>query len=219
MLKPRNELRALDVSKFVKQREGKDDKGNKIFIPYLPWGRCIDLLYENGAEKVWFRPLMTADGSYIFASREVETRPRNNDLPRKTGCYFVRVEITVDGDTWEYDYPLMNGATVVYDDTLNQRAINTAHNRAFVKGVAFRTGLGWSLWADTEEQDEPTDDLQGHRIEAVQKRLEQRITYLMQTRTVEEIAAAIGWNRKLVDEVMTKYFRGIIALEEGLKKL
>lgn len=220
MLKSRSELRGVDISTFIKTRKGKDEKGKEIKIPYLPWGRCVDLLYEHGAERVWFSPLMTPEGSYLFTSREVETLPKNNNPIRKTACYFVRIRITVDDDTWEYDYPLMNGATVVYDDTLNQRAVNSAHNRAFVKAIAFRKGLGWSLWTDSEEHDEsPFDDISMHNAAMVQKRLEQRLTYLMQHRTLDDIGTQIGWKRSQIETVMTTYFRGINALEEALKKL
>jgi hypothetical protein len=219
MIKPWGELRKVDVTLYTKSRKAKDDNGKTVEIPYLPWGKCVDLLHEHGAEKVWFKPLRNDDGSYLFSSREVETEAKNNMPSRKTGCYFVRVEITVDDEVWEYDYPLLNGANVVYDNTLNQRAINTAHSRAFVKGVALRLGLGWSLWSSEEDADEPTEDLSFHRLDLVQKRIEQRLTYLMQTRSIEEICVSLGWSRKTLDTVMTTYFRGISALEEGLNKL
>lgn len=221
MLKNWNELRAIDVSTYTKTRKTKDDKGREVEIAYLPWARCIDLLHEHGAESVGFKPLMTDDGSYLFCSREVQTVPKaQNAAPRTTACYFVRVEISIDGDKWEYDYPLLNGANVVYDDTLNQRAINTAHARAFVKGVAIKTGLGWSLWTGEEEPEEAEEDLYSHKLFAIQKRLEERISALMaRGMTVDEIAKAIGWTRKQLDTVMTVYFRGISALETELGKI
>ena len=45
MIKDFNELRKIDISNEVEQR---DD------IDYLPWATCLRLLYENGAEKVRF---------------------------------------------------------------------------------------------------------------------------------------------------------------------
>lgn len=216
-----NEMRAVDVSAHTKTRKTKDENGKIVEIAYLPWAKCIDLLHENGAESVTFRPLTAEDGSYLFCSREVQTVPKAQGVaPRTTACYFVKVEIEIDGDKWEYSYPLLNGANVVYDDTLNQRAINTAHARAFVKGVAIKTGLGWSLWAGEEEPEEQEEDLYAHKLGAIQKRLEERISSLMaRGMTVDEIATSIGWTRKQLDTVMTTYFRGISALEAELGKI
>ena len=47
MLKSWNEMRKLDISKFIKKRDNAD---------YLPWSSCLMLLYENGAEEVRFSP-------------------------------------------------------------------------------------------------------------------------------------------------------------------
>ena len=47
-IKSWNEMRSLDISKYVKQRDKAD---------YLPWASCMTLLYENGAEHVLFETL------------------------------------------------------------------------------------------------------------------------------------------------------------------
>ena len=54
MLKGFNELRELDLSQYIKKRDGAD---------YLPWAVCVDLLHQNGAEYVDFEPLTNANGS------------------------------------------------------------------------------------------------------------------------------------------------------------
>jgi hypothetical protein len=214
MLKNWNELRAVDVSAHTKTK-----KIAGVSFEYLPWAKCIDLLHEHGAESVGFRPLTSDDGSFLFCSREVQTQTRDGKT-RTTACYFVKVEIEIDGEKWDYCYPLVNGSNVIFDDTLNQNAINTAHARAFVKGVAIKTGLGWSLWAGEEEPEEAEEDLYSHKLFAIQKRLEERISALMaRGMTVDEIAKAIGWTRKQLDTVMTVYFRGISALETELGKI
>lgn len=46
MLKSYEDLRKIDVSKWVEKRDGAD---------YLNWAKVVDLLHENGAEKVYFR--------------------------------------------------------------------------------------------------------------------------------------------------------------------
>ena len=45
MIKSFNELRTVDVSPYIKQRDGAD---------YLPWATVVDLMHEHGAEKVFF---------------------------------------------------------------------------------------------------------------------------------------------------------------------
>jgi hypothetical protein len=217
MLKKWEELRALDISKYCKTRKAKDDKGNWIEIPYLPWGKCIDLLHENGAEKVSFTPIMV-DGSYLLCSREVSTTTKQGDI-KTTGCYFVRVLVEIDDLKWEYDYPLLNGAIVVYDDTLNQRIINTAHNRAFVKAVAIKTGLGWSLWSTDDEDEDVPDDPSRHSIFVIQKRLQETVSRLMQKMSLDDIAKSIGWSRKLIEDVLNRYPAGIAKLESELQLL
>lgn len=217
MLKSWAELRKVDVSKFCKTRKAKDDNGKWVDIPYLPWGKCIDLLYENGAEKVSFSPVMV-DGSYLICSREVSMTTKDGE-ERKTGCYFVRVAVEIDDMKWEYDYPLLNGAIVVYDNTLNQRIINTAHNRAFVKAVAIKTGLGWSLWSAEEDPEENADDPSRHSIQVIQKRVQEELTRVMQKMPLDEIAKKVGLSRKAVEDIVNKYPNGIAYLESELKKL
>ena len=55
MLKSWNEMRKLDISKYVKKRDSAD---------YLPWADCLKLLYENGAEKVSIIP-QTTENDYL----------------------------------------------------------------------------------------------------------------------------------------------------------
>ena len=63
-IKSWNEMRSLDISKYVKQRDKAD---------YLPWASCLKLLYENGAEKVGITPLTTETGSSLFMSDQIFT--------------------------------------------------------------------------------------------------------------------------------------------------
>ena len=51
MLKSFDEMRKINVLPFCKKRDG---------IDYLNWAKCIELLHENGAEKVYFTPIPNA---------------------------------------------------------------------------------------------------------------------------------------------------------------
>ena len=197
-------------------KDGKDDKGKAIKIPYLNWAKCVTLLHDNGAEKVYFTPLKNNDGGYLFSSREVSNRDG-----RVTGCYFVSVEVHIDDLIFTQDLPLLNGNLVVYDDTLNQLRISNAHARAFVKGVAIHTGLGFSLWAEDDEGEKAvSEDLSIHNILKIKQRIEQKITDLMKRgMTQSEICDKVGLKEKDVGAILGKYMNGIIYLEDALKKI
>lgn len=216
MLKKFTELYSVDVMPFCDTKKGKDDKGKIIDIPYLNWAKCVTLLHENGAESVYYTPLRNANGGYLFTSRDVQ-----NKDGRTTGCYFVSVEIHIDDLVFTQDLPLLNGNLVVYDDTLNQLRIANAHARAFVKGVAIRTGLGFSLWAeDNEGEKAENEDLSIHNIFKIKQRIEQRITELMKMgMTQAEICEKCKLKEKDYLYMLNKYFSGIFYLEEELKKL
>ena len=144
MLKSWNEMRSLDISKYVKQRDKAD---------YLPWAECLKLLYENGAESVQMI-CRTNGGSSLFMSDETFT-DKNGKTNR---CYEVRVDVVIDDKSYNISYPVMNGIMPVKDDLMNQNAVHKAQMRAFVKCVAINTGLGFDLWrddSDIEEDDDP----------------------------------------------------------------
>lgn len=214
MLKPYSELVKIDVLPYCDKREAKDDRGKKVQVPYLNWATCKNLLHENGAESVYFVPLKAQNGSYLFMSAEVE-----NKDGRRTGCWFVSVEIHIDDRTFTMDMPLMNGSLVVYEDTLNQLRISNAHARAFVKGVAIHTGLGFSLWCTDKDTEQDPDDLSGHSIVAIKRRIETELTAKMQRgMDMDDILSTIGINRRQFDNTM-KAIDNIQWLESQILKL
>lgn len=170
-LKPYNELYQIDVMPYCDVREAKDDRGKAIKVPYLNWAKCKQLLHEHGAEVVYYEPIQNQEGGFLF--RSGEAADKNG---RKTSCYFVAVKIVIDDKTYRMDMPLMNGAYVVYDDTLNQLRISNCHARAFVKGVAIHTGLGFSLWSNDMDTESNTDDLSMHSLAAIKRRIEEKMT-------------------------------------------
>ena len=214
MLKPYNELVQVDVLPRCDYREAKDERGQKVKVPYLNWAVCKSMLHENGAETVYYTPLKTPEGSYLFGSREVA-----NKDGRKTGCWFVSVEVHIDDLTFTMDMPLLNGSLVVYEDTLNQARISNAHARAFVKGVAIHTGLGFKLWMNEKDTDPAPDDLSGHSILAIKQRLELLLTEKQkQGWSMGEIQRQTGLSEKGIEKTM-KMKDEIYLFEERLKKL
>ncbi len=200
MLKPYNELVKVDVRPHCDMREAKDDKGKVIQVPYLNWAVCKMLLHENGAEKVYFEPCVNSNGSSLFMADRIFTDSKGNT----NSCYEVRVRITIDDLTFEAQFPLMNGSNPVKDNSLSQQRVWNAQTRAFVKGVAMMTGLGFNLWIDEEHTNakDGEEDLNAHSIFAIQKRVQEAYTRLIRKNmTTGEIAQRMEMTE---DEV--KYF-------------
>ena len=157
------EMMRVDVSAYVKQRDGAD---------YLPWASCKKLLHDNGAEVVMFWPVPGPDGSTLRKS-ELPFTDKNGAVNR---CYEVLVHIQVDGMEWETTYPVLNGNNPVKDNSMSQLRVHNAIRRAFVKGVAERTGLGFRLWLNEDDLPEEVDDLSKHSLMKCKQRLLELVT-------------------------------------------
>lgn len=187
-----NEMMAVDVSGYIKQR----DK-----IDYLPWAACKKLLHDHGAETVMFWPVPGPDGSTL--------RKSDMAFADKSGienrCYEVLVHIKVDDMEWDIAYPVMNGNNPVKDNSLNQLRVHNAVRRAFVKGVAERTGLGFNLWLGEDDlPDNEADDLSKHNI----MKCKQRLTELITTKINSGIPLNVIADRLNMDEetLRSKFF-------------
>ena len=206
MLKSFNELRKIDVTPYVKQRDGAD---------YLPWATVVDLLHENGAEKVFFSPVYNENGSSLFMSDQAFTDKSGN----VNRCYEVRINVTVDDDSFVYSYPLLNGINAVRDNTLNQNVVFKAMARAFVKAVAIRYGLGFSLWAK-EDVEGIEDDISKHNLFAIKERFQQEYTRVLRDKhlSTKEIADGCGMSEDEV-KVLFTFFDQLDRFEKKLTSL
>lgn len=206
MLKSFNELRKVDVTSHIKQRDGAD---------YLPWATVVDLLHENGAERVFFSPVYNENGSSLFMSDQTFTDTKGN----VNRCYEVRIEVTVDDDTFIYSYPLLNGINPVKDNSLNQNVVFKAMARAFVKAIALRYGLGFSLWSKDELDSQEEDDLYKHSLDAIKLRFQQTYTQKLQKRmSTKDIAEGLNMTEDEVKVIFT-YFDQLKRFEAALQKL
>ena len=205
-IKSWNEMRSLDISKYVKQRDKAD---------YLPWASCMTLLYENGAEKVLFETLTDVNGSSLFMSQEMFT-DKNGGTNR---CYEVRIKVTIDDKVYPFSYPVMNGINPVRDNLMNQNAVHKAQMRAFVKCVAINTGLGFNLWMDDADIENDVDDLSKHNLFAIKDRMQQSYTRAIKKGlSTGDIAKAVN---KTEDEVrlLFTYFDQLNRFEQELNAL
>jgi hypothetical protein len=206
MIKSFNELRKVDVAPYVKQRDGAD---------YLPWATVVDLLHEHGAERVFFSPVCNEYGSSLFMSEQTFT-DKSGYVNR---CYEVRIEVTVDDDTFIYSYPLLNGINPVKDNSLNQNVVFKAMARAFVKAIALRYGLGFSLWSKDELDTQEEEDLYKHSLDAIKLRFQQTYTQKLQKHmSVKDIADGLNMTEDEVRVIFT-YFDQLKRFEAALQKL
>ena len=204
MLKSFNELRKVDVSPYIDTRDGG--------LEYLNWAKCVDLLHENGAEVVYFDPLVNENGSSLFMSSQTFTDSKGN----VNRCYEVAVRITIDDLQFVMRAPLMNGSNPVKDNSLSQQRVWNAQTRAFVKGVAIRTGLGFELWSKDFESAAEDDDLSKHDIFKIKERVQQEYTAkLKQKLTTKEIADKLDMTEDEV-KVLFTYFDAINRFEQKL---
>ena len=205
-LKSWNEMRKLDISKYVKKRDGAD---------YLPWSECLKLLYENGAEKVEILPEKSEGGSSLFMSEQTFT-DKNGYTNR---CYEVRVFVNIDGKIYGINYPVMNGIAPVKDNLMNQNAVHKAQMRAFVKCVAINTGLGFDLWRDDSDIENDAEDLTKHSLWAIKDRMQIAYTNAIKRgMSTGDIAKAVN---KTEDEVrlLFTYFDQLNRFEQELNAL
>lgn len=208
MLKNFNELRKVDVTPYVEKRDGMD---------YLNWARCLDLLYEHGATKVFFEPLTNENGSSLFMSDHTFT-DKNGVTNR---CYEVAVRITIDDDVFVMRSPLMNGTNPVKDNSLTQQRVWNAQTRCFVKGVAIRTGLGFGLWSDNDYTEEKVfDDSSKHSLQVIKERVQKIYTekHRVKKMSAGDIAKALGKSEDEVKLIFT-YYDMLMKFEEDLAKL
>lgn len=189
-----DEMMKVDISAHTKPRDGLD---------YLPWAKCKLLLHEHGAEEVTFYPIPGADGSTLRMS-SVSFTDKNGIVNR---VYEVLVHIKVDNIEWDITYPVMNGANPVKDNSMSQLRVHNAVRRAFVKGVAERLGLGFSLWLDDDDiPQEEADDLSKHNILKIKQRVQELVTAkINQGIPLSVIADRLGMDEETFRAKFTQY--------------
>lgn len=207
MLKSYDELRKIDVTKHCDLRDG---------IPYLNWAKCIDLLHENGAEKVYFVPLVNENGSSLFMSNQEFADSRSNT----NRCYETRIEIHIDDNVYIMHSPVMNGANPVKDNSMSQQRVWNSMCRSFVKGVAIYTGLGFDLWLKEENEfGKPSKDDVYHDIMQVRERVFEKITALnKRDMALSDIAHAMGKTEDELKNYLNQY-KILFAFENNLEVL
>lgn len=210
MLKKYDDLRKIDVSQWVEKRDNAD---------YLNWAKVVDLLHENGAEKVYFEPVvneLTGSSLYMTEKEFQDSKGNTNRV------YETAVKIVIDDLEFIQRGPVTNGSNPVKDNSMTQQRLWNCQTRLFVKGVAIRTGLGFDLWLKDElksEKDNWEDDLSKHNIFKIRERVEQIYTEKLKTGlSAKEIAEKLN---RTVDEVKAifTYFDTLNTFERDLSNI
>jgi hypothetical protein len=113
----------------------------------------------------------------------------------------------------------MNGSNPVKDNSMSQQRVWNAQTRAFVKGVAMRTGLGFDLWLKNAEEFSNEDDIYKHSLSAIKERVQREYTALYRKKmSTADIAAALEMTEDEVKVVFT-YFDILDRFERKLLAL
>lgn len=211
MLKSYDELKKIDLSEYIVQRDGAD---------YINWARVVDLLHEFGAETVYFEPVVNKEtGSSLYMTDQVFTTGKDAKTNR---VYETAVRIVIDDLDFIQRGPVTNGSNPVLDNSMTQQRLWNCQTRLFVKGVAIRTGLGFNLWLKDEEINERNnweDDLTKHNIFKIRERIEQIYTQKLKAGlSAKEIADKLN---RTVDEVKAifTYFDTLNTFERDLSNI
>lgn len=202
------ELRAVDLSKYLKKRDGAD---------YVNWATIKQILHDNGAEKVYFEVVQQSNGSSLIMSDKefIDIKGGTNKV------YETRIKVVIDDLVFEIQGPVMNGANPVKDNSMTQQRLWNSQTRLFVKGVAIHTGLGFDMWSRIEEQEEKEieEELQFHSILKIKERIEQTITNKMKLDiSKKEIAATLKLSEKQLDSYFGMYDT-LYKLEKAIEKI
>lgn len=137
-LKSYEEMRKIDVTQYCEERDG---------MTYLNWAKCIDLLHEHGAQKVYWIPIPDPVTGSSLRMAGVTFEDKNKIVNR---CYETRIKVVIDDNEYEFQSPVMNGSNPVKDNSMSQQRVWNSMCRSFVKCVAIHTGLGFNLWLKEE---------------------------------------------------------------------
>ena len=112
---------------------------------------------------------------------------------------------------------MLNGINPVKDNSLNQNVVFKAMARAFVKAIALRYGLGFSLWSREEIDSQDEDDIYKHSLFAIKERFQQEYTRVLRNKklSTKEIAEKCEMTEDEVKVVFT-YFDQLDRFEKKL---
>ena len=122
-------------------------------------------------------------------------KPDMGIVPSANFFLFV-VHIVIDDLEFDMTYPVISGSSIIHEMTMSQQKVSTAIQRAFVKGVAIRTGLGFGLWSSENDEtaDRGVDDISVQDPAKLYKKIGQLFAMKMRQTGMseEEIGAKIG---------------------------
>lgn len=207
-LKSYKELRNIDVTPYCDKRDG---------ATYLNWAKCMDLLHENGAEIVYWNPIVNENGSSLISSNKTFTDKNGTT----NNCYETKIQVKIDDNEFEFQHPVMNGGNPVKDNSMTQARLWAAQCRAFVKAVAIHTGLGFDLWLEEEKKTEKelAKVNMYHSISKVREQVYEAISAINKSgMTLSEIATTINIAEEDINYYMN-FYKKLEIFEGNINKL
>ena len=129
------------------------------------------------------------------------------------------IEIVIDDKKFIMRSPVMNGSNPVRDNSMSQQRVWNAQTRAFVKGVAMRTGLGFDLWINDDTGMETEEDLSKHKIMKIKERMQITYTKLIKKgMSTKDIANALNKSEEEVKVIFT-FFEQLDRFEKDMESL
>ena len=133
-------MRSINIIPYCEKRDG---------MLYLNWAKCIEILRESGAEKVYFEPIPNPKTGGSLYYSDISFSDKNGIENR---CYETRIKVVIDDNEYIMQSPVMNGSNPVKDNSMSQQRVWNSMCRSFVKCVAIHTGLGFDLWLKEENK-------------------------------------------------------------------
>lgn len=151
-----NYLNKSTIAVDIMSRAKSTYKGD----PYIPWALMLRGLYmldpDAEVEKVMNKNYVddNTDHSYVFTDRmmlvtENETEKARSKVVATVVSHFVKVRVKFMGKWFEEVYPIQEkdySASKIYD----QNMVNKALQRCMARVISLATGIGWSLYEQTE---------------------------------------------------------------------
>lgn len=142
-----NYANETSVAKRVMVGSKDTYKGDK----YIPWALMVGALYELDP-KADIEKCENEYGGFVFTDTcHIKTIKEGVETTQTVLSHMVKIKVTFMGKVFTETYPIQDndyGASKVYD----QNKVNKAQQRCLTRVISLATGIGWSIYEQTEAQ-------------------------------------------------------------------
>lgn len=180
-----------DLAKFVMAKSKQTYKGDR----YLPWSLMVGALYQLDP-KAMIEKSRNKDGGFVFTDAcQLTTIIEGKETVTTTVSHMVEVSVVFMGQRFADAYPIQDKK---YDalKTYDQNMVNKAQQRCLTRVISLATGIGWSIYEQTEGQfeDDGTPAPQKPEIKSAPI-----VSEAVQTIATEGITPAVELAKLIID--------------------